>query len=206
MSFSFSFRALLISVFALPFLAWAHVPREGDVRAAIGPFWYKTDLRDHSFDSPTQGGLGIIVEGDVDHNGGVEIGAFYNRQLFSIQKDGKELSEYGKRMYITMGYRHWFNTYISSAVAFFSSYAMGESQIIKSDFAQNAQPKTSASDVTEYGFDFSFQYEPLSRDRLALVVDARYSLSLTSKPGEASNFFGLFVAFKYYIQGSERFQ
>lgn len=182
----------------------AHIPREGDVRAAVGPFWYKTDLRDHSFDSPTQGGIGVIVEGDVDYYGGVEIGAFYNRQLFSIQKEGKELTEFGKRMYITMGYRHWLNPYFSGAVAFFSSYAMGEPQIVRNDFGQNQQPKTSASDVTEYGFDFSLQCEPLSKDRLALVLDARYSLSVTSKPGEASNFFGLFVAFKYYIQGQEK--
>lgn len=196
-------RIFLSAAFLLSGTVWAHTPREGDIRGSIGPFWYKTDRRDHSFDSSTQGGLGVVAEGDVDYHGGIEIGVFYIRQLFSIQKDSKELSEFGKRIYITTGYRHWFVPEFSAAAAFFSSYAMGDPQVVRNDFGINAQPKSSASDVTEYGFDFSLQYEPLHKDRLSLVVDARYSLSVTPKPGEASNFFGLFVAFKYFIQGQQ---
>ncbi len=196
-----------VKFFWIIFLAsapvWAHTPREGDIRTSIGPYWYQTDRRDHTFSPETQGGFGIITEGDVDDNGGIEVGVFYVRQFFSIQKDGRKLGEFGKRIYITLGYRHWFSRQFSTGVGFFSSYAMGDSEIVNSDFAPNAQPKTSASDVTEYGFDFSLQWEPLTRDRLALVFDARYSLSVTPKPGEAANFFGILVAFKYYVQGSD---
>jgi len=193
----------LSAVFLIGGPVWGHQPREGDIRASVGPYWYRTDQRDHSFTPETQGGFGLTVEGDVDSNGGIEIGVFYMRQFFSIQKDGRKLSEFGQRIYIVTGYRHWFSREFSLGAGFFSSYSMGDAEIVNSDFPQNTQPKTSASDVTEYGFDFSMQWEPLSRDRLALVVDARYSLSVTPKPGEASNFFGILVAFKYYIQGRE---
>ncbi len=184
-------------------VAWAHQAQEGDIRATAATQFYRNDVRDHDFSPPWLQSVGLIVEGDIDNHGGLEISAFYLRQFYSIQKDGLVLDETGKRMYITMGYRHWFNTRLSSAIAFFSSYTMGDPAIQRNDFGTGPRPTTSAKDVVDYGFDFSVQYEPWREGRWAAVVDARYSLSVTSKPGEAGNFYGFLVGLKYFVQGQE---
>jgi hypothetical protein len=147
------------------------------------------------------GGVGLIAEGDTGKLGGIEIGLIYMQQLFSIAQDQRVVVERGKRMYITMGYRAWFTPRVSGAMAFFSNYTMSEAFTIRDDFAPNPAPATSAQTLTKYGVDFSLQYEPYRQDRFSVVIDTRYSLSVTSKPGEDENFYAFLVGLKYYVQG-----
>lgn len=71
-------------------------------------------------------------------------------------------------------------------------------------FPPNAAPATSAQDTVKYGFDFSIQVEPYRVDRFSLVIDGRYSLSVTSKPGEDENFVSVLIGMKYFIQGKDQ--
>jgi hypothetical protein len=181
----------------------AHEPADGHVYATFGEMISKHHTRQHEIGSPLFGNFGVIAEGDVDYNGGIEIGAFFVQQLHSIQREGLVVAEKGNRMYITMGYRHWATSRLSGAVAFFSSYSMGDPVVMRNDWKTNDPPATSARDTTEYGFDFSIQLEPWRKDRFSMVIDARYSLSVTPKSGEDSNFFGILAGLKYFIQARE---
>lgn len=147
------------------------------------------------------GGVGLIAEGDTGKLGGIEIGLLYVQQLFSIAQNQQVVVERGKRMYITMGYRAWFTPRVSGALSFFSNYTMSEATTIHDDFYPGPAPATSAQTMTKYGLDFSLQFEPYRKDRFSVVIDTRYSLSVTSKPGEDENFYAFLVGIKYYVQG-----
>ncbi len=190
----------LIVIFSSGSVAFAHAPSDGDIRATLGTFTYKTQMHDRS---PFLLGPALLAEADIDHNGGLEIGMFYLRNSFSIQKQGLTYTERVKRMYITMGYRHWLAHWISAAAAFSSSYSMGDAEIVRDDFGAIPHIGTSARDVTEYGFDFSIQFEPWSEGRYAAIIDLRYDLSVTPKSGEESNHYGAFIGLKYYLQARE---
>jgi hypothetical protein len=122
------------------------------------------------------------------------------RQFYSIQQDGLVLNTVSKRMYVILGYRHWWTSYLSSAGGFYSSYAMGDPRVVSSEFPADQHPSTSASDPTDYGFDFSFQLEPIRWEHWSLVLDARYSRSVTHKPAEAADFYGAIVGIKFLAQ------
>jgi len=191
-------------VFMYGLSAGAHVPSEGDIHVTAGPYFHATHARDHDIHSPWLGGFGAIVEGNIDKNGGFEISAFYLNQFFSMNQDGLLVNEVGQRMYITMGYRHWFHARWSAAAAFFSSYLMGDPKPVHRDPGGPTVPVTSAKDTTEYGFDFSVQYEAARWNRFAAVIDLRYSLSVTQKPAEDANFYGFIVGVKYLAQDKDK--
>lgn len=180
----------------------AHQPRDGDVHATVGSFVYRTIPEGHAFESPTNGGFGLVANGDIDYNGGLELSFFYMHKVFSMEQEEKVITEISKRISITSGYRHWFRPYLGVAAGFFSSYLMGSADILRSDFI-GAAPKTSARDTTEYGFEFSIQAEPWRRREWAAVVDVRYALSVTPKSGEDANHYGAFIGVKRFIQGKE---
>jgi len=144
-------------------------------------------------------GVSLIAEGDVDENGGLEIGLSYLPQEYTLIEKGLVHREMVKRIYMTMGYRHWFNPLYSVGLSFFSAYSMGEPKIVHTDFATQ-RPASSAEDIAEYGFEFSVQREAFQVGRLSAIFDMKYSLSLTSKKGEDSNFYGFLIGFKYLIQ------
>lgn len=196
----------IVAFFILSFSigAHAHEPVDGNVRAALGPFGYATHEWHNNFESPFMGGAGLLVEGDLNKHGGLEVGLFYLNKVFSVMKDGLTNTERAKRLYISMGYRHWWNKKYSWSAAFFSSYSMGDPETIRSDFPVGGAPKTSASDMTEYGFDVSLQHEPWSRGRWAAIVDVRYSYSVTPKGFEDSNHYGVLLALKYFVQAREK--
>lgn len=193
--------AIIIFLFASG-QAFAHEPAEGKIHAALGPYVLHSVPYHHNFTSPFMAGVGILAEGDIDDNGGIEIGIFYFPEYFSIYRDGMEITEKAKRIYITMGYRHWFTKQFSMAFAFFSNYSMSEAEVMNNDFGPYA-PKTSAHDMTEYGFDASVQWEFWNHENFSLLVDARYSYSMTMKSGEDQNFVAGLVALKFYVQGHE---
>lgn len=193
----------LIFVVHFSWQSLGHVPADGKVHATLGPFALQTQPRHHAFASPFLGGAGLIVEGDIDYNGGIEIALFYLQQLYSIERENLVVTEKSQRMNVTMGYRHWFTHHVSGAVAFFSSYSMGEGHIVRNDFGSVAPPKTSAHDMTEYGFDFSIQIEPWRKDRFSFIIDARYSQCVTQKEGEDENYFGVLAGIKYFVQSRD---
>ncbi len=192
----------LFFLFSAP--ALAHVPADGDIRAAAGPFGFATHEWNSSFHSPFMGGGGLLVEGDLNKHGGLEVGIFYMNKVFSITKDGQTHTERSKKLYVSMGYRHWWNKKNSWAAGFFSSYSMGDAEIIYSDYPLGGSPHTSASDITDYGFEVSYQHEPWAHGRWAAIVDLRYSYSMTPKEHEDSNHYGVLIALKYFIQAKEK--
>lgn len=191
---------VLTAIHAYGCTVYAHQPQDGEIRATGALYTYRNVVRDHAFDPPWLTGGGVIVEGDLDDNGGAELSAFYLRQFYSIQKEGKVLDVIGKRMYVIAAYRHWWTPYFSTAAGLYSSYAMGDQRIVSSDFPTGQNPKTSASDATDYGFDFSLQVEPYQEKNWGVIVDTRYSRSVTAKPGEASDFYGVIVGIKFLAQ------
>jgi hypothetical protein len=84
---------------------------------------------------------------------------------------------------------------------------MGDPKILQDDFnGSRDRPGTSASDITEYGFVLSLQNELYRKGRLAMVLDARYDYSVTSKRGEDSNLYGVFLGLKYFVQAREKIE
>ena len=186
--------------------ALAHVPEEGKVTAVVAPFFYKTFFEGTSTDvsSPLTAGTALIAEGDIDKHGGLEIGVFFIQKLYLRKTDTEELAEKIKQVYITMGYRHWFNQKWSVAAAFFSTYVMGQRKIIHSTFLPPRNINTSASDTTEYGFDFSLQYEIWRHGDFSALIDTRYSYSITDKSNEFGDHYGFLIGLRYQVQ--EKFE
>jgi hypothetical protein len=182
--------------------AFAHEPADGSIWATLGPYALRAHPRNHSFEAPVLGGFGLIAEGDLNRNGGIEISAFYLNQLFSLQQNDRVIEEIGHRVYVVSGYRLWATRQISGELGFFSSYSIGSGRVRHNDFG-SAPPETSAHVITAYGFDFSLQWEPWHKDRYAAIIDTRYSYSITSRPGEDSNFYGILVGLKYYVQNPD---
>ena len=198
-----NFKKILLIVFlVVTGPVHAHSPSEGKVTALFGPFLYKTNFEGGGADlqSPTLGGFGLIAEGDISKHGGLEIAMFYQHKLYFLRQTGNFIAEKAKIMYITMGYRHWFMAQFSAAAAFFSSYSMGDPNVIHGDFAPGFAPRTSAQDTTEYGFDFSLQWELWGNDKYAVVLDGRYSWSVTSKNHEDSDHYGALLGWRYQVQ------
>jgi hypothetical protein len=194
---------LLAHILWFSLRAAAHTPADGDIYAMPGAFTYLTHPVNHNWKSPLVLGPALIAEADLNKHGGLEIAMFYLNNPFTNKIDGNVLTERLKRIYISTGYRHWFNPRVSGAVGFASSYAMGNPVILRDDFANQKNPGTSAHDITEYGIDLSLQYEFWSGGRFHAVVDGRYGLSLTPKTGEDSNHFGVLVGMKYFVQSRQ---
>tara|TARA_B100001248_G_C27399710_1_gene469152 strand:+ start:16523 stop:17134 length:612 start_codon:yes stop_codon:yes gene_type:complete len=186
--------------------AKAHEPVRGRISATVGPYLYQTHLKRNypGFDSPERLGFGISVLGDVDKNGGIEAGMFYINKFFFRKADTLAVKEKVKRMYITLGYRHWFTSRFSFAGAFFSSYLMGDPVIVQTDFVpKEASPATSALDNVDYGGDFSLQWEVWrlkGEMQPTFIIDLRYSISNTSRDHEDSDHRAVYFAYKQEVR------
>ena len=180
------------------------MPEDGDIYASAGIFNYATHDLHHSFATPILQGPAVKAEADLNKHGGVEISLFfYLDNGFSIKQNNLVVIEKIKRMYVSSGYRHWFTDRFSMALAFSSSYAMGDYVVVRDDFNGAPHENTSARDTTEYGIDVSVQYEPWRHDRFSVVIDGRYNWSVTEKQDEDSNHYGILLALKYYLQARE---
>lgn len=201
-----NFKCVIFIIIILLFEpVFAYSPKQGNVSAMIGPFLHQTYFpkSDLFIDAPVMGSFGIVAEGDVNDHGGVEIGLFYLNKYYFREQSGQFISEKAKTMYITMGYRYWLLSRLSGALAFYSSYSMGDPTPVASQFSSGTAPTTSAKDITEYGFDLSLQWEWALYEKFSAVVDGRYSVSITSKPKENSDHYGVLLGIKYLIQGSK---
>ncbi len=180
--------------------AFAHVPVDGNIHALLAPATLRTLPLKHQFDSPFLGGMGLVVEGDLNHRGGAEIAAIYMNHVFSIRQGDQTITEKTQRMYISTGYRYWPTPWMSAALAFYSSFGMGDAEIVHNDFGQNNSPPTSAQSSVGYGFDLSLQIEALHRERYSIVLDSRYAYSITSKAQEDGNLLMFMLGLKYFVQ------
>jgi len=180
-------------------IALGHTPKEGDIWANIGPFIYKTKTPHPIANEVPMSGGGIVAEGDVDYNGGVEIAMIYLDKLYVRTRNDDVVAERIKRMYITTGYRHWFASPISAGLAFFSGYSMGDPKVVLDERPSGDSLVTSARKITEYGFDTSIQCELYGDDHFGLVVDLRYSWSLSREEQEDADTYGAMLNFKYLV-------
>lgn len=193
---------LILCVSCLVIQSLAYTPEEGNVTATFGPYWYQTNFKGLSghATSPILGGVGLIANGDISDRGALEIAMFYMNKEYFRDQGVDFLAEQTQLIHITMGYRRWLSPYLSTSLAFFSAYGIGEPRVVDSDIAPGHEIDTSARDVTEYGMELSLQSEIWTQDKMAVVLDARYSYSLTAKSSEHSDHYGLFVGFRYFIQ------
>lgn len=183
-------------VIMVPF-ASAHQPQEGTLRVTFGPYLHRTYVPpSYDVTMSTNLGLGILVEADIDNNGGVEMGLFYMEKSYHQNYHGTEIVEAIKRIHIPIGYRHWWNDRISTGVGFYSSYSIGEPRPMDTPLGP-PDFNSAARRATKYGFDLSMIWDFFTVAEYALVLDARLSLALDSKSGEHSSHYGLMCGLKF---------
>lgn len=195
-------KLLIFLILSLTSLrAHAHEPAEGKIWATVQSSTYRTIPRHKLVDdqSPYLVGGGIVAEGDFDTNGGVEIAMLYLDKVYLRQRGQEYTSEQIKRMYITTGYRHWFNRGISTALSFYSAYSMGDVKTRHAEAPSDEDLTTTASAITEYGMDLSLQWEFWGNDEMAAVLDGRYSYAITHKSREDADVYALALGFKYLV-------
>ena len=181
----------------------AYVPKAGNVTAIFGPQINQTVSNGSKTgaDTPIQHGYGLIAVGDTNDYGALEIGTFYLPKIFVREVGGKFLSQKTQTMHITLGYRYWLAPSISTSLSFYSAYSMGSYNTLHSDMPlDQIENITSAQDYTEYGFDLALQAEVWSSGRYGIVLDGRYSQSVTNKPSEDANHWAFLVGLRYLIQ------
>ncbi len=190
------------SIFLVSTSVLAYTPSEGNVTATLGTFGYKTNFAGSPSGAVSRNlaGLGLVALGDINNIGSLEIAMFDLHKVYFREEAGKYIAEEKEVIHITMGYRYWINPYFSSSLSFYSSYSLGEVRIVHSDFTPGTEIDTSARDTTEYGFDLAFQGDIWSNEKWAVVGEARYSLSVTSKKSEQSDHYGIMLGARYQIQ------
>ncbi len=181
---------------------FAYSPKEGNVTATLGPYFYRTNFAGSASGAKSSmfGDLGFIANGDINEKGSLEVAIFHMQKLFIREQSGSYLGEETELIHITMGYRRWLNSYFSASMAFFSSYAIGDPRVVHNDFPAGSEIDTSAHDITEYGFDFSLQAEVWRNEIYSVIVDTRYSKSVTPKANESADHYGAFIGLKYLVQ------
>ena len=180
--------------------AYGHSPSVGKVLATAGPYVHQVqEVHVHDNDSsPADLGFGILGEGDLSTKGGLEMGFFYGTKTYEHGIGGGEIAERVNKLSVPVGFRYWIDPKFSACLAFNASYTMGVPKVIFNTAPPGAD--TSARSITEYGIDFSGQWEPWSNDKFAAVIDARYFYSLTAEKAEDGNQFAVLIGLKYLIQ------
>lgn len=200
------FGISLILTSIIPTLTFAYTPKEGNVSAILGPIIQKTNFTQKKTApaSTNNGGTAIMLIGDISEVGSLELGFFHTNKSYFRERDEKYLVEKTQLMHITMGYRRWVTPYLSGSLTFSSGYTMGDAQTVHTDFTNSNQPDTSATDKTEYGLDLALQYEVWSSGRYGIELAGFYSKSLTNKPDESGDHYGVLMGLRYFIQEKQR--
>lgn len=179
----------------------AYSPKEGNITTYFGPYIYKSnfEMPSQKDQKTIQNGLGIVVNGDINPQGSLEFSLFYLNKNYSIEAQNKQIIEQTDLAQFSVGYRRWVSERCSLSLTFTSGYSMGTPRILHSDF-NPGELQTSAHDVTEYGFDFAAQAELYNWESVALILDTRYLLSVTSKVNEKADHYGVLIGLKYLYQ------
>ncbi len=197
---------LMILTIILNYSAQAYEAADGNITVTTGPFVYRSNFpeTENGVISGYHGDFGLVLNGDLSTKGSLEIALFHMNKLYSRDEGGKTQVEETQVMHISMGYRRWVNPYLSGALGLYSSYPMDDAKVDHTDFAPGSEIKTSARDKTEYGLDLSIQTEVWGNNRISVLADARYALSLTNQPNEKGDHYGLMLAVKFLFQ--EKFE
>lgn len=197
-----SVLSLSISVFTVNF-AQAYIAERGNVTATVGPYLFKENYGgDLSEYNEWDTGISVIAAGDVSNNGSLEMAAIYMKKTYFLADGDKSLAEQAKIIHVTIGYRHWWNSYFSSSLTIYTNYPMGKVETLHNDFSSVENIKTSARAASESGVDLAIQGDLWSSDRWALVAEGRYSYSLTKETGEFADQYGFSLGIRYFIQSS----
>ena len=200
-------KTIFFTVFALG-VGWAQAysPKDGNVQISLGHFWFKSNFEKAGGlpSPPQQGGLGIVAVGDVSDSGAIEIAIFQMSKRYYREQLGYYIGEKTEIVHITMGYRWWLSPSFSAALALFSSYSMGTPNTFLNQAPSELMIKTSAQDITEYGFDGALQGEIWTQGRYSVFVEGRYSWSATAKVREYADHYGAFVGLRYFLQSREK--
>lgn len=193
---------LLVIFFIMSVETFAYKPEEGNITASIGPYIFKTNYKETNpaTHSPFMPGMGLIVNGDINQDGALEIAFFHLNKRF-LRRDAQNfIAELTQVIHITMGYKWWVNPYFSTSMALYSAYPIGNKRVVYNNFPTGTELQTSATDTTEYGFDFAAQSQVWSGSTFDIVAELRYSLSLTSRQREEADHYGGFVGLRYLLQ------
>lgn len=204
-----NFKSIIFFIILLFCLqSFSYVPEEGRVSATFGPYWNRTNFEGSStVDKPGYlTGMELVAVGDISDHGSLEIAMIYTPQIFFNDVDGKFLAEKIQTIHITMGYRWWHTPYISTSLALYSAYPMGVLEIVHNDNGVSQTLDTSARDKTEYGFDWAIQGEIWNQGLYAVVLEGRYSYSLTHKKDEHADQFGAMLGIRYIIQEEKKIE
>lgn len=181
---------------------FAYSPSEGNINLSAGPFTYQTraQVPGHEVKSPNRVGYGLIATGDSNAKGAIELGMFYLDKVFFRDQGPDVLAEKIQHIHITMGYRWWQNSWLSTSLSFYSAYPLGDPVKYYMQVQPDVVLDTSARDLTEYGLDFGIQTELLGNQRFGLVLEGRYSWCLTPKPNEQADHMGILLALRFMLQ------
>lgn len=198
-------RLCVTLFFLIPLLAHAHRPKRGKITGVWGPLWHQSFPTSgfHEFENRKRLGFSLSVAGDVDKNGGLDIGLAYLEQDYFIRETGSEAVERVKRWKATTGYRHWFGRDVSAGLFFVNSYSLGGAKKIFASGPRGDELKTTAHVVSDNGMEASLQYEFAQSSKLAGILDLRYSYSFTTEKGETPDMWGVLFGFKHFIQASQ---
>jgi hypothetical protein len=184
--------------------SFGYSPKEGNVTATLGSFLYRTNVPESAVSAGSEllPGIGIVASGDVNDKGGLEIGVFDLRKKYFREQAGLFVSEQTEVLHITMGYRRWLSSGVSCSLTVYSAFTLGSVAILKNDFYPGSL-QTSARDIVNYGFDFALQTELFTHDRFAAVLDSRYSLAVSHRPGERADHYLFMLGVRYLIQSKQ---
>lgn len=193
---------LALLIILVPLETLAYVPLEGNVTANLGIYFNRTNFGEtpSGIKAPGLRGFGIIANGDVNDKGALEIGLFHLDKVYFREYETKYFAEKTQVIHITMGYRRYISELFSASLGLSSGYTMGEQTAYYTEFPKGLEPNTSARDVTEYGLEMAMQMELWTRERFGIVLDARYSYSLTSKEDERADHYGALLMLRYLVQ------
>lgn len=187
----------------------AYEPTEGHITATFGPNFNKTNFSNDvssKIKSSFLRGFGLIAVGDINQKGALEIGMFYMPHQYFREHETQQIVESVQELHISMGYRRFINSSLSTSLSFYSSYSMGDPQVIYTNFSNGPEINTSARDITEYGLDGAIQAELWNNNKFAVIFEGRYSLSVTHKQNEKSDQYGFLLGIRYLIQEEKKIE
>lgn len=198
--FILSFTLML----ALTSRAYAYIPLRGNVHATLGPYIFQTNYNgDEAMTSPNTNGVAVMLLGDVNEHGSLEIATIHMNKMYFRKDNGRLIVEKVPTIHVSMGYRHWYNRKLSASLALFTSYPLEEADVIHNEFPAGQQIPTTARENSETGLDLGMEAELWSEGRYAVFMGGRYSWSLTKKSDESADQYGVLLGVRYFIQAKD---
>ena len=188
-------RILALTLLLYLSKAQGHLPEEGAIWLTAGPYVHQTFVpAHHKASMPVGLGYGVLVEGDIDKNGGIEMGLFYMRKSY-FQAGTPPITERIRRIHIPLGYRHWWSSRWSTGLSLYSSYSIGDPK----PYGSLLTGASAARRATQYGLDASVLWDFAIWQDYTLCLDARFSFALDPKQGERSNHYGVLAGVKFQL-------